>query len=76
MKLHGYFRSPASYRLRFALNLKGIEVETASVALLDAAQLAAYRDINRQGFVPALDTEDGLIPQSIAILEFLEERFP
>lgn len=77
MKLYGYFRSSAAYRLRIALNLKGIAVETQAVPLLDKAALAAYRDVNPQGFVPALDTgEDGVIAQSIAILEYLEERHP
>jgi len=76
MKLYGYFRSSASYRLRIALNLKGLTVDTESVGLLDAAQLAAYRAVNPQGFVPALDTGEALIPQSIAILEYLEELHP
>ena len=75
MKLYGYFRSSAAYRLRIALNLKGVGVDTQSIALLDAQQLADYRAINPQGFVPALDTGDMVIPQSIAILEYLEERY-
>ena len=78
MKLFSYFRSSAAYRVRIALALKGIETEQEAVHLLKADPLPAYREAhNPQGLIPAIDTaEDGLIPQSIAIIEYLEERYP
>jgi len=78
MKLYSYFRSSAAYRVRIALNLKGIDAEQESVHLLKPDALPAYRAAhNPQGLVPAIETdEDGLIPQSMAIIEYLEERFP
>jgi maleylacetoacetate isomerase len=78
MKLYSYFRSSAAYRVRIALNLKGIEAEQEPVHLLRPEPLPAYRQAhNPQGLVPAIETgEDGLIPQSIAIIEYVEERFP
>ena len=81
MKLYGFYRSSASYRTRIALNLKGLEYEYASINFLkDEAAGEAYRRINPQGIVPALqddDVDNGIIvPQSIAICEYLEERFP
>jgi maleylacetoacetate isomerase len=77
MKLYSYFRSSAAYRVRIALGLKRIESEQQAVHLLKPEPLPAYRaEHNPQGLVPAIETEDGLIPQSIAIIEYLEERFP
>ncbi len=79
MKLYGYWRSSAVYRVRIALNLKGLEVETVPVHLLrDGGEQhqSTYREINPQGLVPALEHGDGVLSQSLAILEFLEERFP
>jgi maleylpyruvate isomerase len=81
MKLYGFFRSSASYRVRIALNLKGLEYEYASVDLLkDETRGEDYRRINPQAIVPTLQddgVDDGIIvPQSIAICEYLEERFP
>jgi maleylacetoacetate isomerase len=78
MKLYSYFRSSAAYRVRIALNLKGIEAEQESVHLLRSEPLPAYRAAhNPQGLIPAIESdEDGLIPQSLAIIEYLEERFP
>ena len=76
MKLYGYFRSSAAYRVRIALNLKGIEAEQEAVHLLRREPLPAYRAAhNPQGLIPALETGDGLFVQSIAIMEYLEERF-
>ncbi|WP_340316666.1 maleylacetoacetate isomerase [Rhizorhabdus argentea] len=77
MKLYSYFRSSAAYRVRIALNLKGLDAEQSAVHLLKGDALAAYRaGRNAQGLVPALDTDDGLLVQSLAIMDYLEERFP
>ena len=78
MKLYGYFRSSAAYRVRIALNLKGIETDHAAVHLLQKEPLPAFRAaMNPQGLLPALKTdEDGLIVQSMAIIEYLEETHP
>lgn len=79
MKLYSYFRSSAAYRVRIALNLKGIEYETISVHLTkDGGQQRseAYRAVNPAGLVPALVDGDVAIGQSLAILEYLEETHP
>lgn len=78
MKLYSYFRSSAAYRVRIAFNLKGLAVEQQQVHLLRSESLPAYRAAhNPQGLIPAIESdEDGLIPQSLAIIEYLEERFP
>ena len=79
MKLYGFWRSLATYRVRVALSLKNIPVENESIDLLKGAQHAAgYRAINPQAVVPALVLEDGGPPlfQSLAILEYLEETKP
>lgn len=79
MKLvfHGYWRSGTSYRTRIALNLKGVEYETAPVSLLEGAQKSeAFLALNPQGLVPALEADGEVLTQSPAILEWLEETFP
>ena len=78
MKLYDYFRSSASYRVRIALNLKGVKVERGFVHLKRGAQHEHdYRALNPQGLVPALVLDDGrTLTQSIAILEYLEETHP
>jgi maleylpyruvate isomerase len=79
MKLYSYFRSSAAYRVRIALNLKGLGFETVPVHLLKGGgeQLSAnYRSLNPTGLVPTL-VDDGLtIGQSMAILENLDEVHP
>jgi maleylacetoacetate isomerase len=78
MKLHGYFRSSASYRVRIALNLKGLGAEHLSHHLRKGEQRdPAYLAINPQGLVPALQDDAGaIITQSLAIIEWLEETYP
>lgn len=77
MKLYTYYRSTAAWRVRIALHLKGIEVEAVTVALTEGEQSqASYLAINPQGLVPALDIGEGVIAESLAIIEWLEERYP
>ena len=78
MKLIGYFRSGASYRVRIALNLKGLTAEHASRHLRKGEQKSAdYMALNPQGLVPTFTTDAGdVLTQSIAILEWLEETYP
>ncbi len=75
--LHGYWRSGTSYRTRIALNLKGLDYETRPLNLLAGDQAAeAYKALNPQGLVPALETDGTVLTQSAAILEWLEETHP
>ncbi len=77
MKLHSYFRSSASYRVRIALHLKGIAYETHAHHLRRGEQEAPeYRALNPQGFVPALQSDDAVLVQSLAICEYLDEIHP
>lgn len=78
MKLYSYFRSSAAYRLRIALNLKGLPYDYQAVNLLQQEQKAAdYLSMNPQGLVPALELDGGeVLAQSVAILEWLEEVHP
>jgi maleylpyruvate isomerase len=78
MKLHGYFRSSASYRVRIALNLKGLRAEHLPHHLRKGEQCApAYLAINPQGLVPALEDDAGtVLTQSLAIIEWLDETHP
>jgi maleylpyruvate isomerase len=75
MRLHGYFRSTAAWRVRIALNLKGIQVEHVFHHLRHGEQRAPeYTWLNPQGLVPALETDDGaVLTQSLAICEWLDE---
>ena len=80
MKLYEYFRSSASFRVRIALNLKGITAQIVQIHLLNngGEQFSpAFRAINPQARVPALMLDDGTaLIQSPAILEWLEEEYP
>jgi maleylpyruvate isomerase len=77
MKLHGYFRSSASYRVRIALNLKGLTTDHLSHHLRKGEQRdPAYLAINPQGLVPTLDDGGTILTQSLAIIEWLDEIHP
>jgi maleylacetoacetate isomerase len=71
--LHDYFRSSASYRVRIALNLKGLAYEQHPVSLVDNAQQSPeYKALNPQGFVPMLELGDEKVTQSLAIFDRLD----
>ena len=75
--LYDYYRSSAAYRVRIALNLKGVEYESRSINLLESQQKSDdYRALNPQGFVPMLEIEGVRLTQSLAILNYLDLRFP
>ncbi len=79
MKLYTYFRSSAAYRVRIALNLKGLAYEALPVHLLrnGGEQLApAYRAVNPSALLPVLDDEGAIVHQSLAIMEYLDELHP
>lgn len=75
--LHSFFRSSTSFRVRVALNLKGLEYEQQTYNFREQAQRSApYLALNAQGLVPTLTTPQGNITQSLAILEWLDETTP
>jgi maleylpyruvate isomerase len=77
MKLYGYFRSSAAFRVRIALNLKKLKYETAAVHLRRNDQTRSeYLAVNPQGLVPTLVDGDRTLIQSLAILEYLDESYP
>ena len=77
MKLHTYFRSSASFRVRIALNLKGLAYDPAFVHMPRGEHRApAYGSVNAQGLLPALEDGGRLLTQSLAIIEYLEETQP
>lgn len=78
MRLYGYFRSGAAWRVRIGLHLKGVAFQQTAIDLRTGAQRAPdWLARNPQGLVPALELDDGqLLTQSLAILEWLEESYP
>ena len=77
MKLYTFFRSSASFRVRIALNHKGLTYEHAGVSLPKGEHLeAGYKSVNPQGLVPALEDGGRLVTQSLAIIEYLDEVHP
>src|SRR3546814_12072421 len=77
MLLYGYFRSSAAYRVRIALNLKGLTYDYRFIHLQKNDQLSPeYAGINPQKLVPTLDDGGHLLTQSLAIIEYLEETRP
>lgn len=77
LKLYGYFRSSASYRVRIALNMKGLDYEEAAVHLGQGRQYAAeFSAISPQNLVPVLEHDGRRLYQSLAIIDYLDEIFP
>jgi maleylacetoacetate isomerase/maleylpyruvate isomerase len=77
MRLYTYYRSSAAFRVRIALNLKGLQYEPEFVHLARGEQRKSeYLAVNPQGLVPALVDEGQLLTQSLAIIEYLEETHP
>jgi maleylacetoacetate isomerase len=75
--LYDYFRSSAAYRVRIALNLKGVDYESRPIDLRDDAQKSGdYRALNPQGLVPTLEIDGHRLTQSLAIMVYLDQRFP
>jgi len=77
MKLYTYYRSTAAFRVRIVLNLKGVPYESISMHLRHGAHKAPeFLGLNPQGLIPALDDDGVVVSQSLAIIEYLEEKFP
>jgi len=77
VKLYGFFRSSAAFRVRIALNLKGLSYESAAIHLRRSDQeKPEYRSVNPQGLVPALEIDGHTLIQSLAIIEYLDETHP
>jgi maleylacetoacetate isomerase len=75
--LYDYYRSSAAYRVRIALNLKGVKYETRPVNLLEGEQRSEdYRELNPLGLVPMLEIDGHRLVQSLAIVNYLDLRFP
>lgn len=78
MKLYTYFRSSAAYRVRIALNLKGIDYDSEFIHLVKEGGMQhqeLYRKVNPAGLVPSLETDEGCLSNTLAIIEYLDERF-
>ncbi|MGN6375887.1 MAG: maleylacetoacetate isomerase [Sphingomonas sp.] len=75
--LHDYWRSSAGYRVRIALNLKGVDYERHAVSLIDGEQVdAENRARNPQGLVPTLEADGLVLTQSLAIIDWLDAMWP
>jgi len=74
--LYDYYRSSAAYRVRIALNMKGVDYESRPVNLLESDQRSEdYRALNPQGLVPMLEIDGQRLTQSLAIINYLDLRF-
>jgi maleylacetoacetate isomerase len=79
LKLYDYWRSSAAYRVRIGLHLKGVEYESMPINIApgtDEQMREPYRSLNPQMRVPALETEQGIITQSLSILVWLDQTYP
>lgn len=79
LKLYTYFRSTAAYRVRLALTLKGLDYDAVPVHLLKKGgehKQSEYLEKNPGGLVPALETDDAVLAQSLSIIEYLDETWP
>lgn len=79
LKLYDYWRSSAAYRVRIGLNLKGVAYESIPINIApgtDEQMREPYRSLNPQMRVPALETEQGVITQSLSILVWLDQTYP
>ncbi len=79
MRLYTYFRSSAAYRVRIALNLKGLDYDAVPVHLVKEGgqqKKPEYLALNPQGLVPALEVDGQVLTQSLAIMEYLDETHP
>lgn len=75
--LYDYYRSSAAYRVRIGLNLKGVAYDSVDVSLLNGDQRSPeHLARNPQGFVPVLDVGEGVLTQSLAILDYLDAKHP
>ena len=77
LKLYGYFRSSASYRVRIALSMKGLDYEQVSIHLAKGRQYTPeFSQVSPQNLVPVLEHDDRRLYQSLAIINYLDEKFP
>lgn len=77
MKLHNYFRSSASYRVRIAMQLKGLPFEYIAIHLAKGEHLSqSFQDFNAEGLLPVLEVDGLQLTQSMAIIEYLDETRP
>jgi maleylacetoacetate isomerase len=77
MKLYTYYRSTAAFRVRIALNLKGVQYDSVPMHLRKGAhKTPEFLAQNPQGLIPALEDDGTVIAQSLAIIEYLEEKYP
>ena len=77
MRLYSFFRSSAAFRVRIALNLKGVDYETVAVDLPSSKhRQPEFLAVNPQGTIPTLDDDGTILWQSLAIIEYLDSRFP
>jgi maleylacetoacetate isomerase len=75
--LYDYYRSSAAYRVRIALNLKGVDYESRPVNLMESEQRGDdYRELNPQGLVPMLEIDGHRLTQSLSIIVYLDQCFP